>query len=665
MVAMTGYACSCRKFVACNANPVAAVLILTSLWVCLYSGSLAGGDLHTVVGQLGRIGACFFSAMACFLAAIYIAMFSPSIPVRTRVVLLVMIIASWNLMFLYDHGGSLIHHGAYNMLVFVVFVIPALAIAAIEYGLWRTVGWSKLVAGHLPIFIVGAVATTVSLYRANHVWDRGFRSERILPFKDQAAICTPVNRGLPWVDILPAGAQNFWAGSLTCSNKHDREAVDFHVNFTEDGTLTISCNAGKRLTYTPLPSTLDWPKADKLVEEAFEGALRRPFNKLVMDKVREAGEAPYKVLQPITLPTSIEAAIVRCGAMEKLVTRVRPTSKQALTAKDHHKLDVIFLFLDATSRRGFHRRLPRTVTALEEVDARGVTRLYQSFRYSVMSFCTEPNSRAMFQGTSGAPKEKWVSPLWEDFRNSGWVTLYTADTCQDLNAAYMNRKSHEDRKCFDHELVSPFCHTDFFAEDSNPFGNFKGPYSITARCLKGQHVHEHELQYLESFRSAYPHQPKFSLAWFLEGHEGTTEVLRHLDDGLAAYLKKISDQDWNRTALIIAADHGLHMGLNFGLSQNGAVEHKNPMLAVMLPPWFTDQENRHELMSKNQQRLVTGLDLYRTLQGIRLIGSEDTRWVDEAEEERSKSGIDLLHDEVPETRTCKDAEIPAQWCQCL
>lgn len=662
---MAAYEWWCRKFVLRNANPVAAVLILTSLWVSLYSGSLAGGDLRTVVGQLGRIGACFFSAMACFLAAIYIAIFSPSIPVRTRVGLLVTIIASWNILFLYDHGGSLRHHGAYNMLIFIVFVIPALAIAGVEYGLWRTIGWNKLVAVHLPIFIVSAVTTTITLHRANQVWDQGFRGEHMLPL---AAVCTPVNRGLPWVDILPAGAQNFWAGSLICGNEYDRQAektLDFHVNFT-NGALSISCSAAQRLTYTPLPSTLDWPKADKLVEEAFEGTFRRPFNKLVMDKVREAGEAPYKVFQPITLPAGIEAAIVRCGAVEKLVTRVRPTLK-ALTQSnsDPLKLDVIFLFLDATSRRGFHRRLPRTVTALEEVDAMGLTRLYQFFRYNVMSFCTESNSRAMFQGTSSAPKEKWVSPMWEDFANSGWVTLYTADTCQDLNAAYMNRKSHEDRQCFDHELVSPFCHSDFFAEDSNPFGNFKGPYSITARCLKGQHVHEHELQYLESFRSAYSHQAKFSLAWFLEGHEGTTEVLRHLDDGLAAYVKNISVRDWNRTALIIAADHGLHMGLNFGLSQNGAVEHKNPMLAVMLPPWFTDQENRHGLIRKNQQRLVTGLDLYRTLQGIRLAGSKDTRWVDDAEEERSKSGIDLLQDEVPETRTCKDAEIPAQWCQCL
>jgi len=112
----------------------------------------------------------------------------------------------------------------------------------------------------------------------------------------------------------------------------------------------------------------------------------------------------------------------------------------------------------------------------------------------------------------------------------------------------------------------------------------------------------------------------------------------------------------------------LHMGLNFGLSQNGAVEHRNPFMAVMLPPWFTEQEDRHRIMTKNQQRMVTGLDLYRTLQGIRMAGltnTEKEQWVDVGESRRLKNGMDLLHNVVPEGRTCKDAAIVDEYCQCL
>lgn len=659
-------------------NPVIAVLLLTTLWVGLYSGSLVGGDLHSVIHQLGRIAACFFSAIACFLAAIYITLFDSTIPGRLRAILLGIICISWNVMFLYDHGGSLQHHGAYNILVFAIFVIPALCITSLEYGAWRLVGTKKLVAVHIPFFIAVTFATVTALWNATLLWDQGFRGEHMLPLTNRTT-CTPVHWGLPWVDVYPKGTQNVWASSLvTCHDSSvEAKALNFYVNFTTEGALITSCNSEIGRSYTPLPSTLDWPKADKLIEENYEGKLPRPFNKNVMDKVREAGEISYESLQPVLLPDGIESVIIRCGGVEKLVARVRPdpialerTSPREEAADltnvttQPAKLDVVIIFIDAVSRRGFHRRLRRSASALQEADNKGLTRLYQFFRYSVVEFCTEPNSRAMFQGTIERQTEV-APPVWEDFASSGWVSLYTADTCQDLPAAYMSNRTH---RSFDHELLAPFCHSDFFAEDANPFGNFKGPYSICARCLKGQQVHEHELHYLQSFQAAYPDRPKFSLAWLLEGHEGTTEVLRLLDDGLASYLNDFTAWDWNNTALIIAADHGLHMGLNFGLSQNGAVEHRNPFMAVMLPPWFTEQEDRHRIMTKNQQRMVTGLDLYRTLQGIRMAGltnTEKEQWVDVGESHRLKNGMDLLHTVVPEGRTCKDAAIVDEYCQCL
>lgn len=229
-----------------------------------------------------------------------------------------------------------------------------------------------------------------------------------------------------------------------------------------------------------------------------------------------------------------------------MVTQVRPNPKASnrTTPLNHSttpKLDVIFLFMDATSCRGFHRRLRRTVSAQEEADAKSMTRLYQFFRHNMMSFSTEHNFRAMFQGVVPPRNNSiWVPPLWEDFANSGWVTLHTADLCFDINAAHMNQMTREDRLSFDHELISPFCHSDFFAEGSNPWGNFKGPYAITARCLKGQHVHEHTLQYLESIQAAYSDRDKFSSAWIMEGHEASSEILRLLDDSLAGFVRKLT-----------------------------------------------------------------------------------------------------------------------------
>ncbi|KAJ2041649.1 hypothetical protein GGI08_007921, partial [Coemansia sp. S2] len=65
------------------------------------------------------------------------------------------------------------------------------------------------------------------------------------------------------------------------------------------------------------------------------------------------------------------------------------------------------------------------------------------------------------------------------------------------------------------------------------------------------------------------------------GHDGTGEVLRTVDDSLAAFLASMRDSgELNNTVLIIGADYGLHMGLNFAFLQSGRIENKNPFFAM-------------------------------------------------------------------------------------
>lgn len=119
------------------------------------------------------------------------------------------------------------------------------------------------------------------------------------PWKVNSATCKPVDHGLPWLDILPDGTQNLFiylfilGGGMACSNLHQKVAAswNFHVNFSVDGALRIS--ASGHMTYTPLPSTVDWPKVDQ-IEGSNEGETNMPMNKIVMVKIRQAGEIPYK-----------------------------------------------------------------------------------------------------------------------------------------------------------------------------------------------------------------------------------------------------------------------------------------------------------------------------------------------------------------------------------
>jgi hypothetical protein len=83
---------------------------------------------------------------------------------------------------------------------------------------------------------ISQVRTTSALQQGRAVWDQGFRGERMLPLN---SFCTPVDRGLPWVDVFPEGSQNFGAGTFKCGDlEKEASAVGFSVNFSVDGVLT-------------------------------------------------------------------------------------------------------------------------------------------------------------------------------------------------------------------------------------------------------------------------------------------------------------------------------------------------------------------------------------------------------------------------------------------
>ncbi|KAJ3157262.1 hypothetical protein HDU89_002674 [Geranomyces variabilis] len=648
-----------RGFVLYLRTPTAVVFTSTSLWIVFYVLSLEGGDLVSIVARLGVLGAYLFLSIALFVLAVLVAVFAKGIPRKTRGGLLAGLAGSCVALLVYDHDESLYHHGGYNALIFALIVMPSLAVGAAEIALWKWLGPRRAAVCHVIALLVAVFVVSARLSRAAAIWGRGFGGETMQPL---ARTCKPTKVGLPWIDLLPAGAQNFWAGGLTCN----RVAETFSAEIDADGALRVKCPSDDA-TYIPLPATREWPPGWKLVEENYEGRLPAPFNKRVMDAIRRA--EPLRIrgdnAPEMLIPSTAEAAIVTCGGMEKLVLRARwsiDAHNRTLQHADERTvtsntkvLDVIVIFLDATSRRHFHRRLGRTVRMLEQANAEGNTRLFQFFRYSISGFSTGPNSRAMFTGTSPNTLDS-VSPVWEDFARSRFVTAITADTCQDWGASYNPRPAFH----FDHEMYAPFCHADFFAEGSNPLGNFKGPYAINARCLKGARVSDLALQYAGSVSPAYPSRNTFVLAWLLEGHEGTGEVLADLDEGLVSLLGSL---DWSKTALVIAADHGLHMGLNFAFTRNGAVEHRNPMLAFALPPWLADSEGRGETLKANAHKMVSGLDLYATLQGLRKV-ADPTGFDDPDVGKRAQGGKNLMEVVVPPDRLCSDAGVPQWYCEC-
>ncbi|KAJ2776702.1 hypothetical protein H4R18_005530 [Coemansia javaensis] len=643
---------------------VLAFAVLTVVWVTAYVLSLEGGDLVFINEHLGVFGAeivvCVLGLTA-ITAMLYMRRFSPNS--RRGMVGLTAGIAM--LLYVYDHGERFERHGMYNMLVVAVIYVPLNAAIAALYVLFATVP-------HFPaIFAVGSLCVagtaTIALRHYMAVFGQGTLDR----LRDVPGECSWQGRNYPLVDLLPAGTQNFWAGSMHCRP----EPIQIEAFIDGAGRLNAAC-AGMDIFVDVLPETRQWPLSDK--------SKWNTFNRRVLDRMwRE------RYTGPMQLENGTQAVVVRCGTSSKIVTRVSPPPSslprysppadsdtrrlpegaapaEAAPGAPDRRPNVVFVFVDATSHRQFYRRLKKSAAVLATLHRPGVTALTELYRYHTLGVSTDNSTRAMYLGEV-LPRTQNPLPIWAYFRDRGYITARVETSCEDWARTYTHRHFASQafsvgNRSLDYELSAPFCMPEFYPATGNAFGNFKGPFSITARCLYGRHVHEYGFDYIDQLRAAlradgrqraWPYMLMLNL---MEGHEATGEVLRTADERLAAFLESMRESgELDDTALFVVADHGLHMGLNFVFLNSGQIEHKNPFFAMVLPQWLRAYvDGRAEPgLAVNEQRLTTPTETHYTLKTL-------ADWPAFALADYARS----LFAPVPAERTCEQAGIDAMFCMC-
>ncbi|KAJ2089812.1 hypothetical protein IW138_003106 [Coemansia sp. RSA 986] len=620
----------------------ALIAVLLIAFICSYLASLQGGTLIYINEHLGIIGADLLVSVSS-LTVVTMLLYASRMRSGTRRGTLILIVCTFAALYMYDHGERFDEHGFYNLLVFMAIYIPLNIALATFYMLW----------------------------------------------------CNWVGRNIPFVDLLPAGAQNFWAGSRYCKPE------PHHINATIDrqGALHISCSDSKSDIFVEiLPDTRQWPLWRKDMWNVYNTEILNAIIRI-----------PYISAQPVVLNETTQAVVVRCGSSSTIVTRVSPSidklplytppnesdtrknipahksatdwvdASDVITQNQFKRPNVIFLMLDAVSRRQFYRRLPKSANVLKMLHRPGANRLSELYRYHSTGFSTDNNTRAMYLGEI-FPSKPNPLPIWAYYRDRGYVTARIETGCDDWAKAYVesyytSQKYSVGNRSLDYELSSPFCMPEFYPRTGNAFGNFKGPYSIIARCLYGRYVHDWAFDYLYQLRSELrnqkdksqqrsgPDRPYMITATFLEGHEGTGEVLRTVDDALAAFLEDIRDSgELEDTVLILGADHGLHMGINFAFLQNGRIEHQNPFFMMSVPEQLHQfAENYQQLygtektspFTANEQRLTTPFETYHTFRAL-----ADWPKVNASNWNRSLFAVQKAG------RTCEDAGIGANFCIC-
>jgi len=564
------------------------------LWALFYKFSLVGGDLEWIKNHLFLIGILLFTSFLFYSIMIWKIAFM-RISKKRKLILYGIAVFSLIGYVLYDHGELFDYHGMYNFLLFCLFIIIGDSIAFILYYWYISVGRKKFIRTFTSFILIIVIILYIFLKYYMGIWGNGFLDKKI---EDGDQLCK-VRRPIPWFDLLPKGAQNFWTGSQSCAREEKFEA--FFDSSTKENKLVVFGCPEDKITYMILPDTRNltfYQKQEDILRES------------VMSK---AEENIYTYSGPVSLP-DVEAVYITCGEQNKLITRLAGRRVEpAVDAQPKEKLNVLLMYFDAVSRRQFFRNLPKTVQKLESLNNSGIMHLNQFFRYGVIGFNTNRNSLGLFAGIQLERGKKGV-PIWEDYRNRGYVAGAADDHCEDWDATYNNRTEIS----LDHELIAPFCLPEYHERTGNPHGNFKGAYSIRRRCITGKYVHNYVLDYTRQFINTYDGtNPWFFRSSFIEGHEGTAEVLSLMDDDLVDFFDTLNEETLNRTAIIIMSDHGLHMGLSYLFSDQGRTEHKLPHLTTLIPERFLNEYPvLRTNLDNNEQKLISAYDIYATLRDI-------------------------------------------------
>ncbi|KAI8320354.1 DUF229-domain-containing protein [Martensiomyces pterosporus] len=645
-------------------NPTSIVFFtLTCSWVCSYLLSLQGGDLLFINENLGIMGVEILVSVLS-LTTIAVMLYTRKIrrPIRRNMLMLTLVI--FVLLYLYDHGERFERHGFYNLLVFLLIFVPLNTVLLSLYVLFITIPHFLVI---LMLCIAGiACGVTIALRHYISIFDQGMYDR----MRDIPGECHWQGSNYPLVDLLPAGTQNFWAGSMQCK----AEPAPITAYIDSAGLLHVDCSSDL-IFVDILPETRQWPLMDKSKWQV--------FNHRVLDRTERK-----KYTGPMHLGEHTQAAVVRCGASSKIVTRAWPpvarlpthmppndTDMRVADALDRpapsadiptRRPNVLFLFVDAVSHRQFYRRLEKTASVLATLHQPGKHMLTELFRYHSLGVSTDNSTKAMYTGEIH-PSSPNPLPIWAYYRDRGYITGRVETSCEDWATTYVG-ESYDSleysvgNRSLDYELSAPFCMPEFYPSSGNAFGNFKGPFSVTARCLYGRHVHEYGFDYINQLRRELrsgdkeTRKPYMLMLNLMEGHEGTGEVLRTLDSRLSEFLVDLRESgELEDTVLFLLSDHGLHMGLNFAFLNSGQIEHKNPFYAMVLPQWLRSHVDKSANggLLVNEQRLTTPMETHYTLKTL-------ANWPSYDPEDFEQS----LFAPVKAGRTCEEAGIGANFCMC-
>ncbi|CAN7948695.1 unnamed protein product, partial [Ixodes hexagonus] len=311
-----------------------------------------------------------------------------------------------------------------------------------------------------------------------------------------------------------------------------------------------------------------------------------------------------------------------------------------------YRLSVLLLGVDSTSRLNFNRQLVRTGKYVRET-----LKAFEFFGYNKVGLNSFPNQLPLLYGLSTPEVGRMarnafydnVPFIWKLYKTKGHWTMFLEEQPQWGLFVYPDESGFRDVP------------TDYYP---GPIIQAMTRADVNSSSCEGSRLRtEVILDYVFHVVELSKDRAFFTYLWISELPHGDFNGLGALDDALALFLSRLTDLGTlNNTALVFVSDHGTRFGV-IRQTEIGAQEDKTPFLFLALPEWFLQKFPSYAMgLKSNERRLTTAYDVHATLLSLASLPDLEPR--------HTPKGLNLFL-EVPPTRTCDEAFIPAEFCGCL
>ncbi|XP_035701136.1 uncharacterized protein LOC110862089 [Folsomia candida] len=335
------------------------------------------------------------------------------------------------------------------------------------------------------------------------------------------------------------------------------------------------------------------------------------------------------------------------------------------TKEDEHKLNVIVLGLDNTSRMHFLRSLPKSnsylVNNLSAIVMKGYTKVADN---------SLPNILPVLTGQSYAEFTKGCAPdskahldkcpfVWKDFQERGYKTGFSED---EIGLAIFNLNWEK-----------PFTArpTDFYISLFSSHMEKHLGHGHDKMCYGTRLSFKVLLDNIENIAVALKQRrkPFFHFTWTTKLSHNDFNKLRQGDQPLLDFLQFMAASgNLNRSALILLGDHGNRAPESVQLNSAGKIEVRMPVLYIVLPDWFKNKYSQaYKNLQDNANMLTSPFDVYQTIKVCMNLTKLKTP--DEDDDAKSESAITTrkptsLFRKIPSDRSCLEAGVSLHWCVC-